>query len=356
VFIDTKTGSERIVEKGPPLLGVSLEWLDAGTLILSMLDRSSAPLQLWLLSYPKGEFSRLTNDPNQYVGLSVTADRSRLVTARSEATFTLWTSDATATKWTQTVPTTPQKGPIGFDVAWLGDDLIFPSMASGSWTLERLRASTGTTETLAPAGGLPQVGPDGSIVFFDYDAGELLRMDASGRNKTRVGRGSTGLRLTPDGQLTFIDTTSGTPTVRIRSIDEAGEAREITKDRVRPGGGAQVSPDGRRMMYSSFDDQKRNATIVCDFPACASPRMLSIAGGRWTADSQGLAYLDPRAPGDIWIQPIDGSAARQLTHFPADGQQIWGFASAADGRLAVGRASIKNNIILFRGLKPPASR
>jgi serine/threonine protein kinase/Tol biopolymer transport system component len=171
VFIDTKTGTERVVEIGPPLPGVSLAWLDAGTLILSLLDRSSAPLQLWLLSYPKGEFSRLTNDPNQYVGLSLTADRNRLVTARSEATSSIWTSDATVTKWTQTVPTTPQKGPIGFDVAWLGDDLIFPSMASGSWTLERWRASTRTTETLAPAGGVPQVSPDGSILFFDYDAG-----------------------------------------------------------------------------------------------------------------------------------------------------------------------------------------
>ena len=82
-----RPGSERVVEVGPPLPGVSLAWLDEGTLILSLLDRSSAPLQLWLLSYPKGEFSRLTNDPNQYVGLSLTADRSRLVTARSEASF-----------------------------------------------------------------------------------------------------------------------------------------------------------------------------------------------------------------------------------------------------------------------------
>jgi hypothetical protein len=48
------------------------------------------------------------------------------------------------------------------------------------------------------------------------------------------------------------------------------------------------------------------------------------------------------------------TAARQLTRFPADGQQIWGAAFASDGRLAVGRASIKNNIILFRGLKRPA--
>jgi Tol biopolymer transport system component len=350
-FIDAKTGSERVVEIGPPLPAISVAWLDEGTLILSLLDKSSAPLQLWLLSYPQGEFSRLTNDPNQYVGLSVTADRSRLVTARSEASFSIWTSDAGAAKWTQVVPTTPQKGPIGFDVAWLGDDLIFPSMASGSWTLERWRASTRTTETIAGAGGLPQVSRDGSIVYFDYDTGELLKMDASGRNRTRLARGSAGLRLTSDGkQLTFIETASGTPTVRIRSIDDTGETRVITTDRVRPGY-AQVSPDGQRIAYSSFDDQNRNATMVCDFPACASKRLLPINADSWTGDSQGLAYLDPRAPADVWVQPIDGSAARQITHFPADGQQIWGLSWSADGRLAVGRASIRNNIILFRGLK-----
>ena len=47
-------------------------------------------------------------------------------------------------------------------------------------------------------------------------------MDAGGRNKTLVGRGNANLRITPDGQqLTFIDVTSGTPTVRIRPIGAA---------------------------------------------------------------------------------------------------------------------------------------
>jgi serine/threonine protein kinase/Tol biopolymer transport system component len=355
VFIDTKTGAEQTAEIGPPLPGVSLAWLDGGTLILSLLDKSSAPLQLWLLSYPKGEFSRLTNDPSQYVGLSVTEDRSRLATARSEATFSIWTSDATAKQWTQTVPTTPQKGPIGFDVQWVGDDLIFPSMASGTWTLDRWRASTRTTEVLAPAGGAPQVTRDGSIVYFDYDSGELVKLDASGRNKTVLARANPNTRITPDGQhLTFIDATSGTLSVRIRPIDGSGEAREIATERIRPGA-AQVSPDGRQILYPSFDEQKRPAVTVCDLANCTSKRTFPLPTARWTPDSQGLAYLDPRAPVDIWIQPLDGGAARQLTHFPADGQQIWGASWSADGkRLAVGRASIKNNIVVFRGLKRPA--
>jgi len=352
VFIDVGNGSQRPVDIGPPLPGVSLAWLDEASLILSMLDRSSAPLQLWLLSYPQGAFTRLTNDPSQYVGLSLTADRSRLATARSEASFSIWTSDTTATKWTQTVPTTPQKGPIGFGVAWLGDDLIFPSMASGSWTLERWRASTRTTQTLAPAGGVPQVGRDGSIVYFDYDAGDVLKMDAAGQNKTRLEPTNPNLRLTPDGRyLTFIDP-RGTLTVRMRPIDGAGEGRAITTDRPRLGGLALVSPDGRSIAYASFDDQNRPAMKVCDVEACASKRTFSITQAIWTPDSRALAYLDPRLS-DVWIQPIDGSAPRQLTHFPEDGQQIWAGAFAADGRLALGRASIKNNIVLFRGLKGP---
>ena len=98
---------------GPPLPGTGLMWLDERALLLSALDRSSAPLQLWLMSYPDGAFRRLTNDTSQYVSPSLTADRGALVVARNEASFSIWTSDATADRWTQTVPTTPAKGPSG---------------------------------------------------------------------------------------------------------------------------------------------------------------------------------------------------------------------------------------------------
>lgn len=356
VFIDIRTGSQNAVDFGPALPGVALAWLDSGTVLLSALDRSSAPLQLWLLSYPQREFSRLTNDLSQYVGVSLTANRSELVTARSEASFSIWTSDATAARWTETVSTRPVKGPIGLGVRWLGDDLIFPSSASGAWALERWRASTRTTEILAPSAGAPQVSRDGStIVFFDYDAGELWKMDADGRNKVLVGRGNANHRITPDGrQITFIDTAAGSPpAVRIRPIDGAGEAREITADRVRQGG-ALVSPDGQWIAYAAFDDQNRPATAVCDLATCASKRTFSL-GSVWTPDSQGLAYVDPRTRSDLWVQPLDGGPPRQLTHFPADGKMIQDFAWSGDGqRLAVARFSLTNNIVLFRGLKTHA--
>jgi Tol biopolymer transport system component len=200
------------------------------------------------------------------------------------------------------------------------------------------------------------VSRDGStIVFFDYDTGELWKMDAEGRNKTLADRGNAGTTITPDArQLTFVEAAAGKPpAVRVRPIDGAGETRDITADRVRTGG-ALVSPDGRWIAYTAFDDRNRPAIRVCDFAACSSPRSFSFGfGSVWTPDSRGIAYVDQRTRSDIWVQPLDGGAPRQLTHFPPDGQQIWDFAWSADGqRLAVARASITNNIVLFRGLRP----
>jgi serine/threonine protein kinase/Tol biopolymer transport system component len=353
VFLDTRQSSERAVDFGPSLAGVALAWLDDGTLLLSGLERASAPLQLWLMSYPRGEVRRLTNDLSQHVGVSLTADGNELVSMRAEAWLSIWTSDAAGTRWTETVSRTPAKGPIGFGVRWLGDDLVFPSLASGRWTLERWRASARSTETVGPAGGLPQVSRDGSmLVYWDYDASRMWKLDADGRNRVPLD-GAQHDHITPDGRhFTFVETKAGAPaTVRIRPIEGKGDARDITADRVRPGG-ALVSPDGRWIAYTALDDRNQPAVAVCELAACTSKRTFPPLAPQWTPDSLGLAYVDPRTFSDIWVQPLDGGAPRRIAHFAPDGSQIVDFAWSSDGqRLAVGRYATTDNIVLFRGLK-----
>ena len=333
---------------------MALAWLDDGTLLLSALERSSAPMQLWLMSYPEGSLRRLTNDLSQHVGVSLTADGNELVTMRAEASFRVWTSDATGARWTETVPRTPVKGPVGFGVRWMGDDLVFPSMASGRWNLERWRASTRSTQALGPAGGVPQVTRDGStLVYWDYDANQLWKLDADGRNKVQLDGGNPEDRITPDGRwLTSVETRAGAPAaVRIRPIDSPGDARDVASDRARPGS-ALVSPDGRWIAYAAFDDQKKPALAVCELAACSSRRTFPSLAQQWTPDSRGLAYVDPRTRSDIWVQPLDGGAPRRIAHFSEDGSRIMDFAWSSDGRrLAVGRYTATTNIVLLRGLK-----
>ncbi len=359
IFVDVQTGAERTVNVGPPLPGSGLTWLDERALLLSALDRSSAPLQLWLMSYPDGALRRLTNDTSQYVSPSLTADRSRLVVARNEASFSVWTSDATADRWTQTIPTTPAKGPIGFRLRWMGDDLVYPATASGGFALTRWRVATKTTEVLAQSAGNQSVSRDGTrITYFDYDTGDLWKADGSKRDRL-TSTGNFGPinagRLSPDGRLlAFVDASASKGlVVRVMSMDDPGNVREIAASGVRQGG-AEISPDGRFIAFSSFDAQNQPAVTVCDLEACSSKKTVPAPGAleaHWTPDGRGLAYIDPRTQSDLWVQPFDGGTPRQLTHFTVDGHRIWDFAWSADGkRLAVARARISSDIVLFKGL------
>ena len=118
-------------------------------------------------------------------------------------------------------------------------------------------------------------------------------------------------------------------------------------------GFVEVSPDGRLMAYSSVDDQQRAAIAVCSLPDCSTRRTLPpLVRWHWTADSRGLAYVERGKQSDLWVQALDGSAARQLTHFPSDGRVVADFGWSADGRrLAVARSTASNNIVMFRGLR-----
>jgi Tol biopolymer transport system component len=120
------------------------------------------------------------------------------------------------------------------------------------------------------------------------------------------------------------------------------------------GGRVEVSPDGQRIAYPSVDDRNQPIIAVCDVEACSSRQTLPAwARWRWMPDSKALAYVDPETRSDLWVQPLDGSASRPLTHFSADGHQIWDFDWSADGRrLAVARGKSSTDIVLFRGLRP----
>jgi eukaryotic-like serine/threonine-protein kinase len=357
VFVDTHTGSERALDFGPNLPGLGLAWLDGGTVLLNALERSSQPLQLWLVSYPQGEFRRLTNDISDHVGLSLTADGNQLVTTGSKAALSIWAGDASTDRLSQIVPRTPIKGPMGFGVRWLENDLIFPSSSNGAWALQRWNTSNGDPEIISSgSGGLPQVSGDGSsVVYWDFDIFKLCTTDPHGRNRLCLDGHAPADRITPDArQVTSVEAPeSARPRVMIRPIGTGGPSREVTADHVRPGM-AVVSPDGRSIAYTSFDDQSRPTVTVCDLATCSSKRSFPL-GEEWTPDSGGLAYVDPRTHSDIWVQRLDGGAPRRIAHFAEDGTRIIGFAWSGDGRrLAVARYSQTDDIVLLRGLKSRA--
>jgi len=74
---------------------------------------------------------------------------------------------------------------------------------------------------------------------------------------------------------------------------------------------------------------------------------------RWTPDGRGIAFPSATPnPQNLWVQPLDGSPAHQLTHL-TDETPIVDFAWSNDGkRLAIARARMTRDIVLFTGLLP----
>src|SRR5215213_3468452 len=68
-----------------------LSWLpDGSALVLSAAEAELSPAQIWTLSLPSGEMRRVTNDLNTYLGASVTADGSALVTVQTDRVPNVW--------------------------------------------------------------------------------------------------------------------------------------------------------------------------------------------------------------------------------------------------------------------------
>jgi Tol biopolymer transport system component len=112
-----------------------------------------------------------------------------------------------------------------------------------------------------------------------------------------------------------------------------------------------VSPDGGSIAFTAEGVNGVTSLFVCSLPDCGTPRAIAPAqlnmAVSWPPDGRGVAYV---RDGNLWVQPLNGGAPRQLTRF-TDGRPIRSFAWSRDGqRLAITRSTVTNDIVLFEGL------
>lgn len=111
------------------------------------------------------------------------------------------------------------------------------------------------------------------------------------------------------------------------------------------------SPDGKLLSCIRREKeilvlQAETGAVVKTFQP-VQPAVLNT-GARWTRDGQNLVYrVFQKKAVNLWLQPISGGAARQLTDFTANG--VHNFAFSNDGsRLYVVRAYQINDAVLIK--------
>ena len=344
VFVDSGTGStESVTIPNGTMDGLS--WLDARSLVLNYPAQLGAPSQLMRQPYPAGRLSRLSNDPNDYVGISLSGDRRRLVTSRRDARMDLWLGDGGATAGADLV----QRVPTGMDrVAWAGDRLLYTGIVGGKPAILRLMPGKNNPEDVVLEAVSPAATSDGGTIVFVSSADNTLDLwtaDANGRRKTRLAASVTAnlLAVTPDDRSVLFTSILG-GTVSIWMVPTAGGSPTKITD----GTSAAVSPDGGSIAFVAQGARGVSSLVVCSLPGCSSPRTIGPAQldtpVSWPPDGRGVAYA---SNGNLWVQPLSGDAPRQLTRF-TDGRPIRSFAWSRDGqRLAITRSTVTNDIVLF---------
>ena len=342
-----------------------LSWLPDGSgLVLSATEAELSPAQIWTLSLPSGEVRRVTNDLNTYLGASLTADGSALVTVQTDRVPNVWVAPNGDAARARQITTGSGKFDGFYGLSWAPDGrIVYASLAGGGWDIWVMNAD-GTGQRQLTAGARsnygPSVSPDGRyVVFVSNRAGgafNIWRMDADGGNPLRLtaGRGENFPHVTPDGRWVVYATVGGGQDAAVWKISvDGGEPLRLTS---RPASWPFVSPDGKSFVCTYGEGPfNANRLAVVPIEGGEPVRLYEIAptfrlNTVWLPDNRGIAYLDARTgTANVWVQPLAGGKPVQLTDFTSD--NIASFDWSRDNRLVATRSVETTSVVLIKDFR-----
>ena len=337
---------------------------DGSSLILTASNQQSpgASQQIWQVSYPSGSVRRVTNDLNNYAGISLTSDGSGLVTVLTNISANLWVAPkGNAADARQITSSAASDAGLG-GVIWSGDGkLVFTASSGNQGGLWAVSTQAGIpTHLTNDAQGyfLPAAcGSSGTIVFSSNRSGNInvWRMDGAGGNLRQLTNGKTDIlpACTADGRwVYYASIASGTPNIWKVSID-GGTPTKVSKDLSM---GPKISPDGKWLAAVTYANEGGHVIFetriqpleggkvkFIPYPPNAPPQMRYS----WSPNSKALDYVaTTKGVSNIWELPLDGGKTRQVTDFKS--QQIYNFAWSPQGDLAVSRGTQSSDAVMIR--------
>ncbi len=339
----------------------SLEWLADGTgLVVAASEQPSTTAnQLWLVSYPKGVTRRITNDLNNYIGVSLSQDSSSLVAIQSEIISNMWIGPPGDSSQAHQISSGRARfdGVSGLSLAPDGR-VVFASSNGSRTGIWIMRPDGGDLKELSndPRIALsPVVTRDGRyVVFVSGRTGgpRVWRMDLDGQNQRQLtgGDGENLPDVSPDSKwVYYVEVANRNPSIWKVPID-GGQPVAVTKT---ASSYPAVSPDGKSLGFvqETAPQQWRVAAMPLDgsnkITAFDPPSTFKHAV-RWSADGGSLLYVEGRGGfGNVVSQSIRGGAPQTVTNFKTD--QIFAFDLSGDGKTMVwARGATNNDVVLMR--------
>jgi eukaryotic-like serine/threonine-protein kinase len=371
-FMDVASVKTADLVSLPGVVFYKSEWLpDARGLVTQYQDLRAGlnHNQIGFVSYPGAEFHPITKDTNSYESLSLSADAKTLTTVQSKRLFTLYAIPATIDGANPPAPAVPQlqKGSLNFSWAgnngfFLAEDNRLVRISSDGSNKTNLATLTSIYSISACADGryllLALVGQGG------VTGTNIWRANADGTNLKQLSTGQSdiGPECSPDSQWAYyIDQNAN----RVNRVSVEGGTPETLPGTPVPRAFVKasrlsfpdVAPDGKSVALLIELGDKSLGQMIAAVPLDAGPqphvRLIdpnpAISDSpRFTLDGKALVYpITQNGVGNLWLQPLDGSAGRPLTNFKTD--RIRSFRWSPDGKnIGVLCERVEGDVVLLR--------
>ncbi len=311
--------------------------------------------QIFYISYPGAEVSRITNDLNGYgtTSFGVTADNSTIVTIQTAVVSNLWITDANGSNEKQITHDaviglqglSSQGGKIVYSAEGTDRSGILVADENGS-----APAQVSQTRDFVTSASLS---PDGKHVVYmalHDNKPNLWISDSDGGNPRQLTFGNADLNPTfGDNQTVYFTHIEGGHFSLDRIPASGGTATRVSPLQIQ---GAQVSYKGDRLLVNYYDEPQSKWRFGIMNPGdgkiTSSFEIPESAGNpSWTADDSGITYANTlNGVTNLWKVDLNGEHPAQLTHF-TDGY-IFTYSWLRDGKLAIAKGNFNSDAILIR--------
>jgi eukaryotic-like serine/threonine-protein kinase len=340
-----------------------LTWLPDGSgLLLAALNKSGAPDQLWLVTYPGGERRRLSNDLMTYESVSVSADGKSIVGTQWDTSGALWAAAAGSPDTARQITTGWEDGGHGFTI--LPDNrIVYTGDHAENWDLFLSDMDGQNMRQLTFDGRFhdsPTACENGQSIVYDTDSlgvPHLWKLDLKTGSSVQLtnGDGESAPACTAAGDTVYyVGRSSGGQAAIFKISVAGGTPMQFSELGVVDNPCPCVSLDGKHLL---FEVARKDRTLIYRTASTSTGKVESEYrvpstvwyGLSWMPDNRSVATQDTRyGVPNLWSLPVLGEGPeKQITHYTAANGDIVRYS--ADGKwLVMTRGPNTRNAVLFR--------